>query len=84
MDVLYRLPVYSHDVDFKDLKEKEGGYMFCTKCGNQLPEDSGFCQKCGVTIDLGKAEMPVVNRVGIILDRIINNVEVSPMTKIRY
>ena len=26
--------------------------MFCPKCGNQLPDDARFCNKCGNTTDL--------------------------------
>ena len=25
--------------------------MFCTKCGNQMPEDAAFCQKCGTKVE---------------------------------
>ena len=30
-------------------KEKEGKYMFCEKCGTQLPDTAKFCTNCGTT-----------------------------------
>ncbi|WP_418742245.1 zinc-ribbon domain-containing protein, partial [Enorma massiliensis] len=24
--------------------------MFCTQCGNQLPDDSRFCSRCGAPV----------------------------------
>lgn len=26
--------------------------MYCMKCGNQIPDDSTFCDKCGATVDV--------------------------------
>lgn len=31
-------------------KEKEGKYMFCEKCGTQLPDTAKFCTNCGTNI----------------------------------
>jgi len=31
-------------------KTSEGGKMFCSNCGVQLPDDSRFCSECGVAI----------------------------------
>lgn len=28
--------------------------MYCTKCGNELPEDARFCGKCGASIQQGE------------------------------
>lgn len=30
--------------------------MYCHKCGNELPEQAGFCPVCGTKVDIGKEE----------------------------
>lgn len=30
--------------------------MFCRKCGNQIPDDSEFCYKCGAAVELVREE----------------------------
>lgn len=32
--------------------------MFCPKCGAQLPDDAGFCLKCGARVGLLSAQQP--------------------------
>jgi hypothetical protein len=31
----------------------EGGNVFCSRCGTQIPNDVAFCQKCGTAIASG-------------------------------
>lgn len=41
--------------------------MFCSKCGNDLPEGTQFCSKCGNKV--GEAAVPVVEKeVKVVLD----------------
>lgn len=38
--------------------------MFCTKCGNQIPDDSAFCINCGQKIgDANNAQMPATTPI---------------------
>lgn len=41
--------------------------MFCRKCGNEIPDDSDFCPKCGervVTEDIEKTAIKIVRSTG--------------------
>ena len=29
----------------------EKGYKYCRNCGNKLPEDANFCDKCGQSLN---------------------------------
>jgi len=42
-------------VDWETPKERppqtiKGATIFCTKCGQELPEDSNYCNKCGAKL----------------------------------
>lgn len=37
--------------------------MFCTKCGNQLPDDARFCTKCGNQLSAAPATAPGLVRL---------------------
>ena len=40
----------------------KGVFMFCSKCGAQLPDDAKFCDKCGAALHSNAAPvMPKVN-----------------------
>ena len=32
------------------LSGNRGSYMFCIKCGSQIPEEAKFCPKCGQAV----------------------------------
>ena len=34
--------------------------MFCSKCGNEIPTEAAYCQKCGASIR--KTEVPKENK----------------------
>ena len=38
--------------------------MFCPKCGNQLPDGSAFCGKCGAKLGTSKGVTPAVGVAG--------------------
>ena len=44
--------------------------MFCTQCGLQLPDDSKFCSRCGVSTDPGVPPTPPPPVRGITRPRI--------------
>ncbi len=35
--------------------------MYCNKCGNQLPDDSKFCIKCGANLDFANKPLECSN-----------------------
>ena len=38
--------------------------MYCSSCGNKLPEDARFCEKCGTPVHIGaENQHPVNNKV---------------------
>ena len=36
--------------------------MFCSKCGNSLPEDAKFCSACGAPVTISQEASPVPQR----------------------
>ncbi|MEM2094212.1 MAG: zinc ribbon domain-containing protein [Candidatus Bathyarchaeia archaeon] len=45
-------------------KDCDGSMVYCTKCGEKLPEEANFCPKCGVRTPRGRetnAPFPVEN-----------------------
>lgn len=48
--------------------------MFCNNCGNQIPDDSKFCQGCGTQMN-GTPNPTVINATKIDINNVPNNVE---------
>ena len=40
--------------------------MFCPKCGAQLPDDAGFCFKCGAKVGLVSGQQPPQSTQGVL------------------
>lgn len=36
--------------------------MFCRNCGNQLPENSKFCDRCGAKVEVVQPDHPITNQ----------------------
>src|SRR5574344_314284 len=41
-------------------------YMFCRKCGKEVPEGVKYCPACGCPVDPNEAEKKTVNTDGIV------------------
>ena len=52
-------------LDFtKSNKNERGKFMFCEKCGTQLPDNAAFCTKCGAsTVNGAKASEKVEEKI---------------------
>ena len=46
--------------------------MFCSKCGNPLPEDARFCSVCGAPVKISQEASPVPQQPAGILDEMVN------------
>lgn len=46
--------------------------MFCSKCGNPLPDDAKFCSACGAPVKISQEDSPVQQRPAGIADEVEN------------
>ena len=46
--------------------------MFCSKCGNPLPDDAKFCSACGAPVKISQEDSPVQQRLAGIADEVEN------------
>lgn len=46
--------------------------MFCSKCGNSLPDDAKFCSACGAPVKISQEDSPVQQRPAGIADEVEN------------
>lgn len=46
--------------------------MFCSKCGNSLPDDAKFCGVCGAPVKISQEDSPVPQRPAGIADEVEN------------
>lgn len=44
--------------------------MFCSKCGNPLPDDAKFCSACGAPVKISQEDSPVQQRPAGIADEV--------------
>lgn len=58
--------------------------MYCPKCGNLLPEDAGFCNKCGTSISPIQKERPTVPTASGLLDKVPQNEDTTNVVKKKY
>lgn len=45
-------------------KAERGIIMFCKKCGNEMPDNSEFCAKCGSKIEVAQPEPKATAKKG--------------------
>ncbi len=47
-------------MDLREESKKKGKFMFCQKCGKNVPDDTKFCPKCGASTATDSAIQPEV------------------------
>ncbi len=63
------------NIDIKKLR-KGGLAMFCRKCGNNIPDDSEFCPKCGIKV-INLQNKKVINNAKISITNTVNDIKSS-------
>ena len=46
--------------------------MFCSKCGNSLPDDAKFCSACGAPVKISQEASPAPQQPAGIPDETVN------------
>lgn len=52
--------------------------MFCSKCGNPLPDDAKFCSACGAPVKISQEDSPVPQQPQSIPDETVNTQAPKP------
>ena len=60
--------------------------MYCSKCGNQVPDGASFCPKCGAAIAKGSVpgttEVPAPQNVAPAIDNPLPPAEPAPVAPV--